>query len=674
MAFWIWVTGAQSGMGWGMAAGLAVLIFIHEMGHVVMNWKNGIKSSPPMFIPFVGALIAVKSFPEDPVVESECGAGGPVAGMLSSAVCLGIAWSTGVPFWWELAGFGFAINLFNLLPLGPLDGARIGTALAPRNWDFLLITLLLVTLKLPLAIWWLFLVMLFAYRLGRVPQGRHNLAAPAARARMTLVLLGLLVGLGWGTDAALFGGPKKRPSTPPAASATAQPRPADDTPPAIAMGTSVAQKESGLAAFSKLPPLAQRFLGLILLLSMVLCALPPCLAALASGERFGSRGWLAFAGLLAAHVLVIAVNVMVPPAQGGMVRGTLPGWTLGLLASVVFLIHQWVHVRLGHVQPNRDSLHRHALAWGAAAALAVAYARNSLPLLVVVLLLTALYLTVRPAVALALLAVGQEWRGQLARAAEYRVRALGRRPGSDLEKELRLLLADTRFQMGQAREALECLDLAVDGPGSEAVPQSNILRWFLHARALVALERYADAMRICERLLRVPHGERSSNRRTALVRDLLGEMAESRGWSDEALAQAEVQLSQLPANVSGEPAELLLRARWRRAVALAAQGRPGDALKELHLAHRWVADRAGRVALATNQARVSLERRDWTGAGRYAEAAVSRMPDAIEPRLLQAEAHFGAGKPEGEEYLRRLAREHGEDRWGRRAASLLGPV
>ena len=43
--------------GWEFAAGFVVLLFVHEMGHVIQLRREGIKASAPMFIPFLGAAI-----------------------------------------------------------------------------------------------------------------------------------------------------------------------------------------------------------------------------------------------------------------------------------------------------------------------------------------------------------------------------------------------------------------------------------------------------------------------------------------------------------------------------------------------------------------------------------------------------------------------------------------
>ena len=187
--------------GWRFGVGIAVSIFIHEMGHVFVNWRKGIPQTAPMFIPFVGAVIFVKRFPDDPTVESESGAGGPAAGLFAALGCVLIGRATGDPFWLGLASFGFAINLFNLVPFPPLDGSHISSVFSPKIWNTVLITLLLWVIKFPSAWLWFVLVIGFVFRLGEGDRGRHLLAPPAVRIRMAFVYIALCLTLSYGANA-----------------------------------------------------------------------------------------------------------------------------------------------------------------------------------------------------------------------------------------------------------------------------------------------------------------------------------------------------------------------------------------------------------------------------------------------------------------------------------------
>ena len=68
--------------GWTFAIGFVVLIFVHEMGHVIALRREGIKASAPMFIPFLGAAIFAKSLGEDALARPAWASPGPILGTL----------------------------------------------------------------------------------------------------------------------------------------------------------------------------------------------------------------------------------------------------------------------------------------------------------------------------------------------------------------------------------------------------------------------------------------------------------------------------------------------------------------------------------------------------------------------------------------------------------------
>lgn len=120
--------------GWPFAVGFVLLIVIHELGHGIVMRMMGIPAGAPTFIPFVGAVIAMKGRPRNAYVEAMVAFGGPVLGSAAAAVCLVLAWSLQSDFWMSLAFSGFLINLFNLLPISPLDGGRIVGAFSRKMW------------------------------------------------------------------------------------------------------------------------------------------------------------------------------------------------------------------------------------------------------------------------------------------------------------------------------------------------------------------------------------------------------------------------------------------------------------------------------------------------------------------------------------------------------------
>jgi Zn-dependent protease len=120
--------------GWPFAAGFVALLFIHEMGHVAALRMMGIKATAPMFIPFMGAYIGMKQAPDNAYAEALVAYGGPLLGTLGAIGCAGAGFLTGNPFWFALALSGFLLNLFNLLPISPLDGGRIIGVISPKLW------------------------------------------------------------------------------------------------------------------------------------------------------------------------------------------------------------------------------------------------------------------------------------------------------------------------------------------------------------------------------------------------------------------------------------------------------------------------------------------------------------------------------------------------------------
>jgi Zn-dependent protease len=119
---------------WQFAAGLVVLIFIHEMGHALVLRRYGVASTAPIFIPFMGAFIGMKQLPKNAVMEAYVGLGGPVIGSLGALGAFALYLATDSSIWLVLAYVGVLLNLFNLLPILPLDGGRAVGAISRWMW------------------------------------------------------------------------------------------------------------------------------------------------------------------------------------------------------------------------------------------------------------------------------------------------------------------------------------------------------------------------------------------------------------------------------------------------------------------------------------------------------------------------------------------------------------
>ena len=191
---------------WQFAVGVVLLILVHEMGHVLEARRQGLPTSAPMFIPFMGALIALKEMPKDAWNEAKVALAGPVVGSIGAAV----VWVAGVALDSNLlraiAFFGFIINLFNLLPVYPLDGGRASEALHPIVWVIGLAGLVVLTIISPNPI--LLLILLFGgMQMWERWQNRHHPERQAfykitgrQRLIVAVVYIGLAVVLGIAAD------------------------------------------------------------------------------------------------------------------------------------------------------------------------------------------------------------------------------------------------------------------------------------------------------------------------------------------------------------------------------------------------------------------------------------------------------------------------------------------
>jgi Zn-dependent protease len=193
--------------GWLFAVGFVLLIFLHECGHLIVAKQFGLKVSAPMFIPFVGAFIALKEAPRNALMESSVGIGGPIFGSFAALLCHAAGIHFGWPLLIALAWSGYFLNLFNLAPVGMLDGGRIVTALSPWLWlpGFALLAWLGWT-RPNVIIWILLLVSLprifSLFRKRTEEEQRYFEVTPAQRWTMGAMYFGLIAALVFGMHVA----------------------------------------------------------------------------------------------------------------------------------------------------------------------------------------------------------------------------------------------------------------------------------------------------------------------------------------------------------------------------------------------------------------------------------------------------------------------------------------
>ena len=120
--------------GWRYAAGFIALIFVHELGHYIAARQRGLSVGAPIFIPFVGAYITLKDQPHDVETEAYVAIAGPIVGAFGAFAVYYLARSEDSVLLLAISYAGFFLNLFNLLPISPLDGGRITAIVSPRIW------------------------------------------------------------------------------------------------------------------------------------------------------------------------------------------------------------------------------------------------------------------------------------------------------------------------------------------------------------------------------------------------------------------------------------------------------------------------------------------------------------------------------------------------------------
>jgi len=115
---------------WKFALAIMVQLFVHEYGHVHAMRRTGMKVRGMYFVPFLGALAVTEDAFSSRRQQAYVALNGPVWGSLLALVPAGLWLATRDPAWATIAAWYALINLFNLLPIAPLDGGRVMQAFA----------------------------------------------------------------------------------------------------------------------------------------------------------------------------------------------------------------------------------------------------------------------------------------------------------------------------------------------------------------------------------------------------------------------------------------------------------------------------------------------------------------------------------------------------------------
>jgi Zn-dependent protease len=121
----IWVVTLSWLIGWQRALAFAGMVYVHEMGHLILIRAYGFRFAWPFFVPFLGAFV-LQGDSARPRQDAVISLAGPLAGMALSAALFYADQALGLPDGVrDLVRLNTVINLLNLLPVWILDGGRI---------------------------------------------------------------------------------------------------------------------------------------------------------------------------------------------------------------------------------------------------------------------------------------------------------------------------------------------------------------------------------------------------------------------------------------------------------------------------------------------------------------------------------------------------------------------
>lgn len=184
--------------GWQFATGFVLLLLAHEWGHVFAIKLLGLGARGPLFIPFLGAVVQLKRPPRNVKGDAGIALAGPALGTLSALLCLVVYLWIDSKIWLVLAYTGSILNLFNLIPCGPLDGGKVAPAISSKLWVVGLLVLCFIFYKT----WnpFLFVIILFSLMhaqkaIGEKIPDEYYFVAPMMRFKIAIwyfVILGVL--------------------------------------------------------------------------------------------------------------------------------------------------------------------------------------------------------------------------------------------------------------------------------------------------------------------------------------------------------------------------------------------------------------------------------------------------------------------------------------------------
>lgn len=110
---------------WEFAAILLFSLVVHEYGHVWAMRAVGIPTKGFYLIPFVGGAAVPERAFASRLEEHFVAIAGPVFGLAQAVLLYGLFLYSDYPLLGAVAAWVAVLNLFNMIPITPLDGGRI---------------------------------------------------------------------------------------------------------------------------------------------------------------------------------------------------------------------------------------------------------------------------------------------------------------------------------------------------------------------------------------------------------------------------------------------------------------------------------------------------------------------------------------------------------------------
>ena len=117
-------------LNWKYALLLCIILIVHELGHAWTMYRAGMRIKGVYLIPFFGAATVTEDAWPSWYTQAHVHLAGPLWGFFFALLCLLLYLGTSQNLWLVGALWGALINMLNLLPVHPLDGGRILSAMA----------------------------------------------------------------------------------------------------------------------------------------------------------------------------------------------------------------------------------------------------------------------------------------------------------------------------------------------------------------------------------------------------------------------------------------------------------------------------------------------------------------------------------------------------------------